>query len=145
MAAIGRKSDLENIAAARAGMEHGAAPPFPVRVDEVADRSVQPRLRQRLDHEAALPRAIARKAPMLDGAAAAGAEMRADRRNAFGTWQFHRQQTPPVRMTRHRLDLDGFAGQGVRHIDGGIASFGYSVAAMAHAGDGQPLSHAALR
>src|SRR6202165_1187685 len=139
MTAIGRKSDLENIVAARAGMENGAPAPFPVRIDEIADGSLQSDLRQRLHHEAALPRAIARKAPMLDGAAAAGAEMRADRRNALGAWQLHRQRAPPVGMARNRLDLDGFAGQGVRHIDGITAGFGDSVAAMAHPRDGQPL------
>src|SRR5438270_70437 len=66
VAAIGRKSHLENVVAARTGVEHGAAAPFPMRIDEIADRSLQPRLRQGLDHQPAFPRAIARKLPMLE-------------------------------------------------------------------------------
>src|SRR5260370_34398317 len=109
MAAIRRKSDLENIVAARAGMQNGAPPPFPVRIDEIGDRSVKPRLCQCIHDKAALPRAIARKLPMLNGTAAAGAEMRANRRNALATGGIHRQPAPPVGLAPPRLDLHPLA------------------------------------
>ena len=83
MRARGRKADFEHVVGAAPGVEDGAAAAVAVGVDEIADRRVEPGLAQRLDDEIALPRAIGRALPMLHRAAAADAEMRADRRDAF--------------------------------------------------------------
>ena len=66
----------------------------------VVDRRVDARLRQRIDHERALPLAIARLVPMLQRAAATHAEMRADRRDALGARAFDIQQAAAVGMAR---------------------------------------------
>ena len=72
----GRKADFQHAMRRAPRVEHGAAPPLPVRVDQVADRRIEPRLPKRLDNEAAFPVAVARKVPVLGLAAAA------DRRSA---------------------------------------------------------------
>ena len=84
MRARRREADLEHVALAAARMEHRAAAAVAMGVDQIVDRRVEPGLRQRLDDEAALPVAIARGVPVLHRAAAADAEMRADRRDALG-------------------------------------------------------------
>ena len=75
------KPTLSTSRLAAARVQHHAAAAFAVGVDQVVDRRVEPGLRQRLDHKAALPVAIARRRPVLERAAAAGAEMRTDRRD----------------------------------------------------------------
>ena len=79
-------------------MEDGAPPALAVRVDQVADRRVEARLPQRRDDQAALPFAIAREIPVLRLAAAAHAEMRADRRDALRARGLDAQQMAAVRM-----------------------------------------------
>ena len=81
MRARRREADLEHVARAAPRMQHGAPAALAMRVDQVVDRRVEPGLRERVDDEIALPGAVALAAPVLQRAAAADAEMRADRRD----------------------------------------------------------------
>ncbi len=90
-------------------MKHGAAAAFAVGVDEVIDRRGDAGLRQSGDHEVALPGAIGRRAPMLHRAAAAHAEMRADRRNALGARLLDLQQMSAVGIAGRRINLNALA------------------------------------
>jgi len=83
-----READFQYVVRAAAGVKHRTAAALAVSVDELADRCIEARLPQRLDHEAALPGAIRRALPVLQRAAAADAEMRTDRRRPFGTGVF---------------------------------------------------------
>ena len=65
-------------------------------VDERRHLAFDAGLGQRLDHEVALPGAIARGVPVLDRAAAADAEMRAERRDPFRACAFDLEQAPAV-------------------------------------------------
>src|SRR5581483_5423045 len=78
-----READLQHITGAAPRMQHGAAPAVAVRVDDLVDNGLDPSLLQRFDDEAALPRAIGCAIPVLQRAAAADAEMRADRLHAL--------------------------------------------------------------
>ena len=82
---------------------------------------------------------------MLQGAAAADAEMRADRRDARGARRLDGEKLPPVGMTGNGLDLDGLAGQCAGHVDRFVRPVGDAVAAMANVVDDQPLNHAPPR
>ena len=63
-----------------------------------------------VDHEVALPGAIALGVPVLDGAAAADAEMRTERRDPLRACAFDLEQAPAVgMMAGDRRDLDGLA------------------------------------
>ena len=86
-----------------------------------ADLAGDAGLRQRLDHDARASRRDRLRLPMLDGAAAADAEMRTERRDALRAGAFDLDQPPAVGMTRHVLDLDGFAAERVGHVDAGAA------------------------
>jgi hypothetical protein len=67
-------------------------------VDQRRDLAVDPGLRQRLDHDVALPGAIGSAVPVLDRAAAADAEMRAERRDALGACAFDADQLAAIGM-----------------------------------------------
>ena len=79
-------------------MKHRTPPPLPVRIDQVADRRVDPCLSQRFNNEAALPIAVTREVPVLGLAAAANAEVRAYRLDALGACALDAQQVAAVRM-----------------------------------------------
>lgn len=85
---------------------------------------------------------------MLDRAAAANAEMRTERRHAFGTGAFDRNQLAAVGMVAgDRRHLDGFAAERIRHVDAFAASGRDAVAAVADMVDDEPfgVSHGAPR
>ncbi len=107
------KPTVEHRAGA-AGMEHHAAAAVSVRIDQIADRRVDAGLAQCRDNKIAFPGAIRRALPMLQGAAAADAEMRADRRDAFGARRVDGEKRAPVRMAGYGVDLGGFARQACR-------------------------------
>ena len=98
--------------------------------EKAKDKDLAKTLVERLDYEIALPGAIAVCLPVLDGAAAADAEMRAERRDPLGTGRFHCEQPPAVRMARDLLNLDRLAGKRIGHIDGLPINKGDAVAAM---------------
>src|SRR3954464_9258841 len=130
MGAKCRKADRKHVHLAAPRMERRAAPPRAVRVDELVYRCLKPALLQRRDHKAVLPGAIAREIPMLGLAAAAGAEMRTDRRDTLGTWRLDAQQMAAVRMALHPVDFDRFTGQRAWHEHGTIGRIRNAVAAM---------------
>ena len=76
-------------------MEHGAPAPFAMRIDQIIDVGRDTRLRQRAHHKVPLPGAIALPVPMLHGAAAATAEMRADRGDPLCARALDPQQAAP--------------------------------------------------
>jgi hypothetical protein len=82
---------------------------------------------------------------MLHGAAAADAEMRADRRDALGTRRVDAKQLPPVRMAGNAVDLDRLAGQRAEHENRLRAALDDAVATMADAIDDEALNHTAPR
>ena len=114
-------------------------------IDQVADRRLDSGLTQRRHDEVALPRAIRFGLPMLHGAAAADAEMRADRRDARGARRVDAEKLPPVGMARNALDLDRLAGQRAEHENRLSPVVDDAIAAMADVIDHEALNHAAPR
>jgi hypothetical protein len=107
--ARGGKTDFEHIPRPAPRVEYGPAAAFAVRVNEVGDRRVEACLTQRLDNEVTLPGAVSDGIPVLHRAAAAYAEMRADRCDAFRAWLLDAKEPAPVRVTRDAFDLDRLA------------------------------------
>ena len=126
-------------------MEDRTTAAFAMCVDDFGDRKVQSGLPQSLDHEIAFPRAVLNRFPVLHGAAAAYAEMRTDRRNAFRTRPFDVKQPAAIGMAGNCFDLDRFAGQCARNVDRTCGAVGNTVAAMADPGDHKLLNHASPR
>ena len=82
---------------------------------------------------------------MLQCAAAAGAEMLADRLSALVAGLVDVQQMPAIGMTGNGLDSDGFSGKRVGHVNRAIGCVGDAVAAMAKPRNNELLSHAPLQ
>ena len=72
---------------------------------------------------------------MLERAAAANSEMRADRRDAVGAGDVHLEQVAAVGMTGPWFDLGGLARQRIGHVEGTRGRVGDAVAARAKPGD----------
>ena len=136
-----RKPDFEHVMSAAPGVKHDAAAAVAVGVDEVGDRCGDAGLLQRGDDQIALPFAVGRTLPMLQGAAAANAEMRADRRDALRARRLHIEKLPAVGMAGPVLDLDRLAGQRAGDIDRAVGTVGDAVAAMAEPIDQEALNH----
>ena len=145
MAARGGKSDAQFAIAAAPRMNGDAAAAGAMGIDEFADLAVDAALRQRIDHDLALPGAIGIGLPVLDGAAAAMAEILAERRDALGTWLFDAEQLPALGMTGSRRHLDGFTAERVGHVDAATIDERDAIAAMADMVDDELLSHGARR
>src|SRR5271169_6475860 len=145
MGARGGKTDFQYRLGADSGMEDSAAAALAMRVDEFAHRKIQSRLPQSLDHEIAFPRVVLDCLPVLHGAAAAYAEMRTDRRDAFCTRAFDGEQPAAVGMAGNRFHLDRFARQCAGNVNRAGGAVGDAVAAMADPGDNEPLNHASPR
>ena len=142
----GGKADLQHVMGAKPRMHGDAAAAGAVRIDQRRHLAVEPGLPQRLDDDVALPGAITVDLPMLDRAAAADAEMRAERLDPFRARRRDRKQSPAVRMMpRYIIDLDGLAAERVGHVDGLDAAKRDAVAAMADMVDLQFLNHVARR
>ena len=133
----GRKTDFEDAARAASGMQNGTPAPFAVGVNEVGNRSRDPGPAQLLDHEVAFPVAIACRVPMLERAAAADAEMRADGRDSFGAHGFDAQQFAAIGMTGPEIDLDDLRGQRIGHVDRPCRRRRHAVAASPDMVDGE--------
>ena len=142
----GGKTDLEHIVRAHPGVQRDPPPAEAMGVDQRIDFAVKLGLRQRLDHEIALPGAVAFGFPVLDRAAAADAKMLAERRDPRLAGALDREQAPPVgMMTRHWLHFDRLAAQRVGHIDALAADQRDAVAEMTDVIDGETLNHGARR
>ena len=136
------EADLEHVALAAARMQHRAAAAFAMGVDQFVDRCVEPGLRQRLDDQAALPVAIARRGPMLERAAAADAEMRAHRRDPLRARLRDLDRQPAVGMAGPGFGFDDLAGQRERHKHRPIGRIGDAVAAPSETRNRQTFDHA---
>jgi hypothetical protein len=143
--ARGGESDLKHVSRPAPRVEYGPATAFAVRVNEVGNRPVDASLAQRLDNEVALPGAVSGGIQVLYGAAAAYAEMRADRCDAFRARLFDTKEPAPVGMTRDPFDLDRLARQRAGNVNRTGEAVGDSVAAMTEPGDQEPLNHAPPR
>ena len=95
-------------------MKYRAPPARAVRVDQVGDRRDDAGLRQCLDDKRTFPKMVLGKRPVLQRAAAAGAEMLADRRGALVAGFVDMQQMPSVGMAGDALDGDGFRREACR-------------------------------
>jgi hypothetical protein len=142
MSAGGGKADLEHIVRAAPRMKHSAAAAFTVRLDEVGDRRIEARLTKRCFDKTALPGAVAVKLPVLYGAAAADAEMWADRYNTFRARHQDREKVTAVGVAGNRLDLDRLARKCARHIERAARPSGYAVAQVAEPFDVKSFDHA---
>ena len=139
------KADLQHVMGGAAGMQHDAAASRAMGVDEVVDLRRDAGLAQRIDHEIALPGAIARGLPMLERAAAAHAEMRTDRRDALGACGLDPQQMAAIGMPGPRLGLDDLARQRVGHVDRPRLRQRDAVALAADVVDGQAVNQGGRR
>ncbi len=87
-------------------------------IDQRRDLAIDSTLRQRRDHEFALPGVIGFGVPVLDRAAAADAEMRAEGRDPRRACGLDRDQPAAVGMVAgNRRNIDRFAAESVGHID----------------------------
>jgi hypothetical protein len=139
------KADLEHVMGSAAGMQHDAAASRAMGVDEVLDLRHDAGLAQRIDHEIALPGAIARGLPMLERAAAAHAEMWTDRRDALGAFGLDPQQVAAIGMPGPRLGLHDLPGQRIGHIDLTRLRQRDAVAVAADVVDGQAVNQGGRR
>src|SRR5262245_44244055 len=129
------KPDLDHVTRAHSRVEYSAAASLAMGVDQVVDRRVEPRSHQRRDDRSAFPIAVACRGQMLERAAAANSEMRADRRDAVGTGYVHLYQVAAVGMTGPWFDRGGPARQRIGHVEGTGRRVGNAVAARAKPGD----------
>ena len=116
-----------------------------VGIGEVADFALDPALPKCIGHDPALPGAVGVPLPVLDGAAAAAAEISAERCDPFRAGMLDARQLPAVGVIGHGLRFDGLAAERVRHIHGLPTGKGDAVAAMTDMIDGEMLSHGARR
>src|SRR6185503_14818939 len=105
------EADLKHVVRAPSCVEYGTAASIPARVDQVVNRGIEPGLRQRLRHQGPLPVTVASRREMLERAAAARSEMRADRRDAVGARAGDLDEMPAVGVTGPLIDLGGFTRQ----------------------------------
>ena len=132
--------------AALASMDDDAAPAGTVGVDQGIDLADDIRPRQRFDDEAALPRPVTFALPVLDGATAADAEMRAERLDPLGAGGVDMHEPPAVGvMPRYRHGFDHLAGQRVGHIHRLPIHPGDAVAVLPDMIDGKALNHGGRR
>jgi hypothetical protein len=110
MRAAPGEADDEHFLCAAPRMQHRPAPAGAMGVDQFVDRRVDAALRERGDDEIALPGAIFVGLPMLDGAAATGAEISADRIDPVRARLQDGKNFAPLAPQLH---LDAFARQGI--------------------------------
>ncbi len=145
VAAGGGETDPQLAIAAAAGMNGDAPASGAVGVDQPIDLAVDAGMHKRIDHDLAFPRAIGLRLPVLNGAAAAAAEIFAERRDPFRAGALDPRQMPAVGMICHRFDLDGLAAKRIGHEHGLAAGKGNAVAAMTDMIDDETFNHGARR
>ena len=129
------KPDLDHVTRAHSRVEYSAAASLAMGVNQVVDRRVEPRSRQRRDDQSAFPIAVACRCQVLERAAAANSEMRADRCDAVGAGDVHLDQVAAVGVTGPWFDRGGLARQRIGHVEGTGGRVGDAVAARAEPGD----------
>ncbi|MGX1291221.1 hypothetical protein AB7M75_001129 [Bradyrhizobium ottawaense] len=129
---------------AEAAVQRDAPAPGAMSIDQRRHLAIDAGLRQRLHHDAALPGVVWLGRPVLDGAAAANAEMRTERLDALPACDVDREQLAAVGMVAYDvIDLNGLAAQRVGHVDRFAGVEADAVAAMADMVDGETLNHGA--
>ena len=114
-----------------------------VGVEERFDLTFDAGMRQGIDHDLAFPGAIGFRLPVLNGAAAATAEIFAERLDPFGAGALDAGQLPAVGVIGHRFGLDGLAAKRIGHEQGLAVGKGDAVAAMADMIDDEAFNHGA--
>ena len=127
------------------GVQRDAPAAEAMGVDQRRHGAVELRLRQRLHHDIALPGAVGVSLPVLDGAAAAGREMRAKWRDPLRACAYDPEQAAAIGMAGDLLDFGGLAGERVRHIDAFVVHESNAIAAVADMVDRNSLNHGARR
>jgi len=145
MAVGGGESGAQFAIAAAAGVDGDAAAAGAVGVDQRRDLAFDTGMTQRIDHDLAFPRPIGLRLPVLDGAAAAGAEISAERIDPVRARVLDAHQRPAIGMIGDGFDLDGFSRQRVRHEQALAAGKADAVAAMTDMVDDETFSHGARR
>jgi len=135
------KADFQLIVRSSPRVEYDAATAFTMCIDEIIDGSFNVGLRQCLSRQIALPGAVARQRPMLQGASTADAEMRADRHNAIGACNPDGEQAAAIQMPLPFLHFNGFAGQRIRHVNRAGNCVSNAVAVDAETRDCEALGH----
>jgi hypothetical protein len=82
---------------------------------------------------------------MLHRAAAAHAEMSADRGDALCTRLLDLDKTPTIGATRLGIDVDGFARQAPGDVNRSFGALSYSIAVLAQTPDQKLFNHARPR
>ncbi|HSN33086.1 MAG TPA: hypothetical protein VLU41_10420 [Ideonella sp.] len=124
-------------------VQRRAAAALAVRIDERRDGADEAVMLEHLDDQRALPQPVFGQRPVLQRAAAAGAEMLARRRHALGARTIDVQKLASVGMAGDGLDRHRFAGQRVGHVDRSRWRLGDAVAAMPEGRDGELFGHSA--
>src|SRR6185437_10018455 len=99
-----RETDFQYILGAAPRMQRGTPAASPMRVDDIAYRRDDAGLGKRFHHQLALPQMIFGERPVLHGAAAAGAEMLADRQRTLVRGMLDVHEMPPIGVAGNRLD-----------------------------------------
>src|SRR5262249_61230137 len=127
--------DLDHVTRAHSRVKYRAAAPFTMGVDQVVDRRVEPRSRQRRDDQGAFPIAVARRGEVLERAATANPKMWADRGDAVRAGHIYLDQVSAVGVSGPSFDLGGFARETIGDIDGTPGRVGRGGAPRAEPGD----------
>ena len=135
------ESNLEHVVRPASCVEDGAAAAGAMRVDQVVDRGIEPGFRQRLRHQGPLPITVARRREMLQRAAAARSEMRADRCDAVGAGAVDLDEMATVGVTGPLIDFRDLTRQRVGHVERARGRVRHAVAAGAESGDREALHH----
>ena len=144
--AVGRgEADTQLAIVAAAGMDGDAPAAGAVGIDEAVDLAFDAGMRKRIDNDLAFPGAIGFRLPVLNGAAAAIAEIPAERRDPLRACTFDARQMPAVGMIGHRFDLDGLAAERIGHEHGLAAGEGDAVTAVTDMVDDETFTHGARR
>ncbi len=141
----GGKAHFEHVVGAHPGVQRNPPAPGAMTIDQRRHFAGKLRLRQRFDHEVALPCAVGIGFPVLDRASPADSKMLAKWRNPLRACTRNLQQAPAVGMTRYGRNLDGLAGERVWHVHRQSVGEGYAVAAMPDVIDDEAFNHGARR
>ena len=138
----GSEADAQDALGALPRVQRGAAASGAVGIDQLADLAGDAGMGQRVDHQLPLPRPIDVLPPVLDGAAAAGAEMRAERRDPLRARRDDMGEHSAVGMvSRRRQHLHGLAAERIGHVDAAAVGERDAVAEVADMIDDEAFNH----